>query len=158
MALLLAALRTPPTALAQDAPPATPERPRLTSLDVGPLTRSAVVVLGTLRVLIPGEGGATKVARVAVEKTLWGRIEDKDLTIFIGGTRNSADPRRQDFLDGQREGRYVLFLARTQHASGYAVESVISAEGEEGAEKADVLEQELRIQALADDEERARPP
>jgi hypothetical protein len=148
----------PLVAGAADTPPDAPQRARLTSLDVGPLTRSTAVVLGSLRVLVPGDEAAVKVARVSVEKTLWGSVEGTELTVFIGGTRNTADPRRpsEDFLGGQREGRFVLFLARSPRGSGYGVESVVPAEGDEGREKSEVLERELAIQALSDDDARAR--
>ena len=142
--------RSPPRA------PAVPDP--LTSLEAGVLPRADLVVLGKVRIVRPAGPGGPTIARVGIEKTIRGTPPDDDLTLFVGGPRNTADASRPstDYFEGRTAGRYVLFLTRTPNASGYELASLFLADDLVGNEKVRVLVGELALQAVTDPLERAR--
>jgi hypothetical protein len=139
----------------EDAP-ARPAREALTRLEAGELGRSDAVVLAQVRVAVPGRAGAPTLARAAVERTLKGAAKG-EVTVFVGGPRG-ADRPTDRALDpwftgaalGERGGRYVLFLRTSREGSGWSLEGLFPADDEEGREKAQVLEDEIRLAAEPD--------
>jgi hypothetical protein len=159
LALAFAAATATPVA-AGDAPSA-PPREALTSLEAGALARADAVVLAHVRLVAPARGGAPTLARARVERCLLGTASG-EVTVFVGGPRSADRPADRPLEPwftgtalGERGGRHVLFLRATRQGSGFTLEGLFEAEGEEGAEKTQVLAQELRL-ALEPDPARRR--
>jgi HEAT repeat protein len=125
-------------------------------LDPALLARAPLVVVARVAWVRPGIGGAQSVVRLDVERTLRGTLPDRALTLFLGGPSRDADPRLRGRLDGEVGRRSAFFLSPSPNGSGWVLEALFSAEGEEGAEKASVLERELALEAVRDDVERRR--
>jgi|GEM_PF-2507737 len=148
-------LGTAPTARAADAPAAGGGAPR-TGLEAGVLPRAEVVVIGRVRVLVPSRGmGSMAVLRVDAEKVLRGAA-DPTFTLFVGGSRNTADPNRpsEAYFAAKAVGRYALFLRPSPAGSGFGLEAAFPVDDEEGKEKGEVLERELAVAAVEDPTER----
>src|SRR5262245_31329558 len=141
-------------AAAGDVPEAPPRPEALTSLEAGTLSRSDAVVLARVKSVVPGKGGAPTLARATIERSLRGTATG-EATVFVGGPR-ADDPKRPlepwfaATTSASAGGRYVLFLRTSRAGSGWTLEALFSAEGDEGAEKIAVLEEEMRLAADAD--------
>ena len=126
--------------------------------DDAALPSADVIVIGRVRVLVPPRGlGGTTVLRVDVDRALRGRTEP-GFTMFVGGSRNTADPARPSapYFEPGADGAYVLFLRPSPAGSGYALVAKFRADDALGLEKTDVLVVELEIAAEPDPAVRAR--
>ncbi len=145
----------PVDAKAPGSPPVTGSG-SLTGFEFRIVSASDVILVGTAKVVSSVTIKGTTVARVDVERVLKGQAE-ASFTLFVGGPRNTDDPKRPSTpYVGTTARRSVLFLRSTPNGSGLALDTLFSVDDLDGQEKLEVLEKELAVFALTDGAARKR--
>lgn len=130
--------------------------PPLTALAAGPLGRSTHVVLG--EVLERQGEREISIVRVRVERWLRGHADEPEIHVLVGGPAPTADARRPSapYFSGKAGASYLLFLARRERGTAFALENRIEVAGLEAQEKVAAVEAQIGLAAIAEPEERAR--
>lgn len=135
---------------------ARPHGPPLTALAATELGRASHVALGSVIEVKPFQGRL--IARCAVERWLKGEAQGSDISVVVHGPRPGLNPREvtKPYLVSAPGDLLLLFLSRRSGGVSFTLENRIEIFGPEGTEKVRAVETQVRLQAIADPDARAR--
>lgn len=144
-----------PGAVAEE-PGAASRRVPLTALAAGELGRSSHVALGSVVEVKPYQG--MHIARCAIERWLKGDAQDTDISVVIHGPRPGLNARQvtEPFLESAPGDLLLLFLSRRPGGVTFALENRSDVIGPEGEEKVRAVQAQVRLEALEQEDARAR--